>query len=132
MDVQRKAQDLADALANSDAFKKLQKARETVEEHEAARIMLRDFQKKQEKLAKQQQEGQEITPDQMEEVRKLYEIMNINPYLRELLEAEFAFGSLMMDVQNTLAQSLGFGEVEAQDEAPAVETPTKKLWTPGN
>ncbi len=134
MDIQSKAQELADALVQSDAYKKLNKARETVESHEAARIMLRDFHKKQEKLQQQQAEGQEITQDQMEEVRKLYEIMNINPYLRELMEAEFEFGSLMMEVQEILGKTLGFQTEDSQADAeePVVEAPVKRLWTPGN
>ncbi len=135
MDIQRKAQELADALVQSDAYKKLHAARETVESHEAARIMLRDFHKKQEQLQKQQAEGQEVTQAQMEEVRKLYEIMNINPYLRELMEAEFEFGALMMEVQDILGKTLGFqsGEDDEDDgDEPVIEAPQKRLWTPGN
>lgn len=136
MNVKKKAQELADALALSSEFQRLKEARESVEEHEAAKIMLRDFQEKQAELQKQQMEGKAVSEKQTEELRKLYEILSINPYIRELFEAEFAFGALMMDVQKTITQGLGLDGGEDEEETaetePSLEAPTKKLWTPGN
>ncbi len=137
MNVKKKAQELADALALSSEFQRLKEARAAVEDHEAAKIMLRDFQEKQAELQKQQMEGKPASEKQTEELRKLYEILSINPYIRELFEAEFAFGGLMMDVQQTITQGLGLDssddeEEETTETEPGLETPTKKLWTPGN
>lgn len=135
MDVRVKAQELADAIVESPEYQKLQKAKETVEQHEAAKIMLRDFKNKQEELQKQQLEGRPVTEKQTEELKKLYEVLSINPYIRELFEAEFGFGGLMMEVQDIISKALGFpgdDEDEGDEDEPAIEVPNKKLWTPGS
>ncbi len=141
MNVQKKAEELAEALVESAQYKRLQKARETVENHEAAKIMLRDFLSKQNELQKQQAEGKELTDEQKKELEKLYEIIQINPYLRELLEAEMEFGRLMMDVQNTLGNALGLqteeppeddGLSEQEEQRSSITGVEKKLWTPGD
>ena len=61
-------------------------ARKAIDEHQAAKIMLRDFRNKQLNLQKQQMEGKPITETQAEEMRKLYEIVSVNPYIRELVK----------------------------------------------
>ena len=134
MDVRQIAENLGEALKTSPEFQRLTKARETVKQHQAAQVMFRDFQNKQMALQKQQMEGVPVTEKQSEELRKLYEIMSINPYLRELFEAEFVFGGLMMEIQDILSKSLGLGDDEEEESStePSIETPTKKLWTPGS
>lgn len=134
MDVRKKAQELAHALVNSDEYKRFTEARDAVAQHQAAQVMLKDFQKKQMALQKQQMEGSPITESQTEELRKLYEVISVNPYIRELFEAEFVFGGLMMEIQDTISKSLGFNEEEESEEEdqPQVDAPSKKLWTPGN
>lgn len=135
MDVRRIAEDLGEALKSCSEYQRLTKARETVKQHQAAQIMFRDFQSKQMALQKQQMEGVPVTEKQAEELRHLYEIMSVNPYLRELFEAEFVFGGLMMEIQDILSKSLGLDEDHDAEEEVAeqsIELPTKKLWTPGS
>ena len=57
MDVQRKAQELAEAIASSREYTRLKVAREEVDQHQAAKVMLRDFQEKQLQLQQQQMSG---------------------------------------------------------------------------
>lgn len=138
MDVRRKAQELADAIVNSDEYKRYMTARERVENHEAASIMLRDFQKRQFELHKQQMEGTPVTESQADELRKLYEIISVNPYIRDLFEAEFVFSGLMMEVQDVLARAIGLRDDDEEDEEPSanpeetIVKPEKKIWTPGS
>lgn len=140
MDVQKKAQDLAAALKAHPAFAKLKETRETIDQHEAAKIMLRDFQKKQRTLLEQQQNGEEISESQKHELQRLHEIMYINPYLKAYLEAEMEFAQLWIHVEQALAEVMTElqGQPAAEDESHAektastVEKPTKKLWTPGS
>ncbi|NLY10687.1 MAG: hypothetical protein GX020_03210 [Firmicutes bacterium] len=134
MDVREKARDLASALQNSAEYQRLINARKAIDEHQAAKIMLRDFRNKQLNLQKQQMEGKPITETQAEEMRKLYEIVSVNPYIRELIEAEFAFGGLMMEIQEIIGEALSIEEdnLEDEDDEPKIEQPSKKLWTPGN
>ncbi|NLM69354.1 MAG: YlbF family regulator [Firmicutes bacterium] len=140
MDVRTAAKQLADVLAASQEYQRLKQAREEIEKHQAAKIMLRDFHKKQLSLQKQHLEGKPVSEAQAEELAKLYEVLNINPYIRELFEAEFAFHKLMMDVQEILSDAISLEslyELEDEDEdqslsEDAIQRATKKLWTPGN
>ncbi len=132
VDVRDKAKELAEAIVTSEEFKKLEEAREVVNKHEAARIMLRDFQAKQEALQKQQYEGTPVTDSQAEDLRKLYEVLTINPYIRTLFEAEFRFGGMMMEVQEIISKALGFLEDSEEEQAQTIEVPKKKLWTPNS
>jgi len=140
VDVRTAAKQLADVLAASQEYQRLKQAREEIEKHQAAKIMLRDFHKKQLSLQKQHLEGKPVSEAQAEELAKLYEVLNINPYIRELFEAEFAFHKLMMDVQEILSDAISLEslyELEDEDEdqslsEDAIQRATKKLWTPGN
>ena len=119
MDVRTAAKQLADVLAASQEYQRLKQAREEIEKHQAAKIMLRDFHKKQLSLQKQHLEGKPVSEAQAEELAKLYEVLNINPYIRELFEAEFAFHKLMMDVQEILSDAISLEslyELEDEDE----------------
>lgn len=130
MDVQRKAEELAAAIMNSSEYKRLLEARAKVNNHHAARVMLRDFQEKQLDLHRQQMEGHQITPEQEEQLQNLFGVISVNPYIRELFEAEFAFSGLMMQVNDALAKVLDFqDEGEAQEESK-LEVP-KKILIPG-
>ena len=81
-------------------------------------------------------EGTPVTEDQAEDLRKLYEIISVNPYVRELFEAEFVFSGLMMEVQEILSGALGLKEEEPGEDAseapPTIVAPKKKIWTPGS
>ncbi|HHT68995.1 MAG TPA: YlbF family regulator [Firmicutes bacterium] len=100
--------------------------------HQAAKVMLRDFQEKQFELQKQQMAGEEITPDQEEQLQRLFEVISVNPYIRELFEAEFAFSGLMMQVNDALATVLDLKEEdEDAEEEPKLEIPKKKILIPG-
>ncbi len=143
MDIKDKAQVLANALAESSEYQRLKKARETIKQHQAARIMLKDFQKKQINLQRQQLEGKSVTESQVEELTKLYEVLNINPYIRELFESEMIFHGIMLEVQEILSSAIDLEPLDTDDEdngnsngssegLDSIQQATKKLWTPGN
>src|SRR5690554_1316040 len=95
--------------------------------------MLRDFQQKQLELHRKQMEGQELTPEEEEQLQNLFGVISINPYIRELFEAEFAFSGLMMQVNDALARVLDFQDEEEEEDAdePKLEIPKKKILIPG-
>jgi len=147
VDIKERAQLLADALVESSEYQRLKKAREDIEQHEAARIMLKDFQKKQMDLQKQQLEGKSVTESQVEELTKLYEILNINPYIRELFESEMFFHGIILEVQEILSSAIDLEPMDIDDEdeneaetngsaksleEDIIQKTTKKIWTPRN
>ncbi len=133
MEVQRKAEELATAITNSSEYQRMISAREKVNEHSAAKIMLRDFQNMQAELHKQQMEGNPVTPEQEEQLQNLFGVISVNPYIRELFEAEFAFSGMMLGVNDVLAQVLDLkdDEEEAEETGPKLEVPEKRILIPG-
>lgn len=133
MEVQKKAQELANAIMNSAEYQKMIAARERVQNHQAARVMLRDFQNKQLELHKQQMEGTPVTAEQEEQLQQLFGVISINPYIRELFEAEFAFSGLMLEVNDVLSKVLDLKdeEEELEEEGSKLEIPKKKILIPG-
>lgn len=131
MEVQKKAEELAQAIIDSPEYKRLLEARTRVNSHQAARLMLRDFQQKQLELHRKQMEGQELTPEEEEQLQNLFGVISINPYIRELFDAEFAFSGLMMQVNDALARVLDFQDEEEGGEEPKLEIPKKKILIPG-
>lgn len=96
--------------------------------------MLRDFQNKQLELHKQQMEGKPVTPEQEEQLQQLFGVISINPYIRELFEAEFAFSGLMLEVNDALSRVLDLkddDEGEVEEDSPKLEIPKKKILIPG-
>lgn len=134
--VQRKARELADALAASDAYQKLQAARDEISEHEAAQIMLRDFLAKQQKLQERVMRGDQPSEAEMADFEQTAQIVGINPYIQKLIQAEMAFSDMMMEVQRELAHAVGLElPEEAEIGAPPEQQPDQparsNLWVPG-
>lgn len=136
--VERKAKELADAIVASEAYQKLQEAREEIEEHQAAQIMLRDLMTKQQRLQEKIMRGEQPSEADVADYEQTAQIVTVNPYVRRLLEAEMRFSEMMMAVQQELAQAVGLElpqgpEVEQVPESPPPpESPTRsKLWVPG-
>lgn len=141
MAIKKLAQDLADAISGSSEYQKLKQARDKIEQHQAAKIMLRDFNRKQVKLQQKQMTGQPITEEDTQELTKLYEVLNINPYIRELLEAELAFHGIMSEVQEILSSAIDLEPIESDELADDLDEDgsdqlepklTDRIWTPNN
>jgi len=97
-------------------------------------LLLRDFQNLQTELHRQQMEGVEVTPEQEEQLQNLFGVISINPYIRELIEAEFAFQ------RHDAAGKRHFGPIsrlkrgrgkKMKLKAPKLEVPEKRILIPG-
>ncbi len=144
-EVKAKAEALANALAESDEFKKFQEAREELDKHEAAKIMLRDFQQKQLALQQKVMQGHAPTEAEVASLQQAYQLVTFNPYVRKVVEAEVAFSELLASVQQILAEAVGIegpeeegaeqgelGSGPAQGPKPDDGGPARpRLWVPG-
>lgn len=117
-DPRAQARLLARALQESQEYRALQRAREEVEAHEAARIMVRDFKERQKKLQEKVMGGGKVTPEEEKELERLLELLSMNPYARDLLEAEFHFARLMVEIQQVLGEAVGLRLVPPEVELP--------------
>jgi cell fate (sporulation/competence/biofilm development) regulator YlbF (YheA/YmcA/DUF963 family) len=139
MSVKKKAYELAKALADSPEYLRLKDAETVVNERQAARIMLQDAQKKQAKLREKYVAGEEIADAELEDLQKTMELLSFNPYIREFMEAEYAFSELMAEVWQIIGEAVGLKLPEAQDAQgeteiepePKISEARSRLWVPG-
>lgn len=101
------AKQLAASLADSEEYRKYRTAKEVLDQHEAAKSMFEDFRKKQIELEQKRISGEKLLEPYETELKKLVEIVGLNPYVREYLMAEYQFSQLMMTVQQTIAKAVG-------------------------
>jgi cell fate (sporulation/competence/biofilm development) regulator YlbF (YheA/YmcA/DUF963 family) len=101
------AKELAKSLTESHEYQEYQKAKHSLDEHETARVMLEDFRKKQWELERKKINGDKLLETYEVELKKLAEIIGLNPFIREYLMAEFQFTQIIMEVQQILNEAMG-------------------------
>ncbi|NLW56185.1 MAG: YlbF family regulator [Firmicutes bacterium] len=109
------AKELANSIRESQEYKAWEAAKKKVDEHEAAKIMLEDFRKRQWELESARISGENVE-EKEEEFKKLAEIINYNPYVREFLMAELNLNKMFMEIQKIIASAIGC-DLPAQEEA---------------
>lgn len=146
-EVIKKAEALAEALAECEEYEAFKSARDELDEHESAKIMLRDFQRKQAALQQKVLQGRQPTEAEVQSLQETYQLVTFNPYVRKVVEAEAAFSELLAEVQKILAEAVGIDvpdeEDGGQDSPGSGETGGKRpddddggsarsrLWVPG-
>lgn len=141
MSVTSVAHQLARALADSAEYARLQAARKAVEERQAAQIMLEDARRQEIKLRDRHARGEEISEAELDDLQKTMELVSFNPYVRELLEAEYALGQLLTEIWGIVSAGVGIeppeedeqvaAETTAPGSEPTVEKGKSRLWVPG-
>ncbi len=116
-EIEGQARELGRVLAQHPAVQRLKRARTTVNEHAAARIMLRDLRQRERALLQKELSGQRPAPEEVEQWRRVAEIVGFNPYVRELLEAEAAMAELLAEVNAVVHAELGLPPVEEDEGA---------------
>jgi cell fate (sporulation/competence/biofilm development) regulator YlbF (YheA/YmcA/DUF963 family) len=101
------AKQLARALAESGEFRSYESARKNLDEHEAAKAMMEDFRKKQWEYEKKRMNGDKLLEPFEDELRKLSEIIGLNPYVREYLIAEYQFSQMMLEIDKIIGEAVG-------------------------
>ncbi|NLW58773.1 MAG: YlbF family regulator [Firmicutes bacterium] len=117
MKPQELAKELANAIRESQEYQAWEKAKAEVDKHEAAKIMLEDFRKKQWELEKARLSGEEIKPEKEEQFKKLAEIIQYNPYVRDFLVAEYNLNRMIMEIQRIIASAVGVQLPEEENGA---------------
>ncbi|HOB86316.1 MAG TPA: YlbF family regulator [Bacillota bacterium] len=98
---------LAAALRQSEEYKNYKEAQEALKNDPSAKNMLLDFRRQQLQLQKQQLSGISLAPEQVEKMKKLYEIISLNLIVRRFLEAEHRLLTLFQDIQKIIAEVTG-------------------------
>ncbi len=98
------AKHLAEAISQSEEAQALDKALTRVNEHEAAKVMLDDYRKRQEALQKEIAAGKDVK-EAMEDFQKLSQVVMVNPYLRDYVMAEMSLGAMVSEVYNVIGEA---------------------------
>ena len=113
--VLERARQLAKALGECDEYLSYKKSLEELEKHEAARIMWTDFQKRQAEIQRARLSGEEVPEARIKELERSYEILMMNPYIRDVIAAEFRFTHLFADVQRIIGEAVGIRYADPRD-----------------
>lgn len=131
MSVKIKAQELAEAIKESKEWQRFENAKKEIEEHEAAKIMLRDLNAKQLEIYQKELKGEKPSELDLAELQRIAETVSFNPYVREFLEAEYELTQMMTEVQDIINNALGLKMPELGSDGNGEQKPkSSRLWTP--
>ncbi len=106
------AKQLAKSLADSEEYQNYAKFKKILDGHESAKIMLDDFRKKQWELERKKLSGDKLLAPYEDELRKLSEIIGLNPYIRDFLMAEYRFSEIFSEIQRIIGEAIGLQSPE--------------------
>lgn len=107
MNVYDQAHNLARAIKESEEFKQYDYLKKVIDQNENLSKMVKDFQAKQFELQAKQMMGEEMTPDMMQSVQELYQIIMTDPTAAQYMQAEMRFSLMMNDVYKILGEVMG-------------------------
>lgn len=102
MSVYDKARELVEALTQDVVFTDFVRLQREVFEDARLKEMLLDLRSKEFEMHRQQLLGNEVSEEQKEALRRLYEIARHHITINRYLEAEYRFSRMMMDIQKII------------------------------
>ncbi|MFC5647614.1 YlbF family regulator [Paenibacillus solisilvae] len=106
MNVYDRAYELTNALKETEEAKELKAALTAARNDPEAKRMMDDFRDKQTVLQQKMMAGEQPSPEEMETMNKLYEVVTMNPLLNRTFEAERRFSTIFDDVTKIVTESL--------------------------
>lgn len=106
MTIKEKAKELAQAIKASEEFENLQSARARVKLDPNAQDLLQELQTNQNKVVQMQQQGQQINEETVAQLRDLENQLQLNLTLKNLVDAQQKFETLMNEVNQVLGEEL--------------------------
>lgn len=106
---------LARAIRESEENRRYLTAREKVLNDEKATEMVNDFRRRQMEYHARQLAGEELSEDDRESLRKLREVLELRPEVKEFLDAEVRLVQLITDIQGILADAV---EMDLEGDTP--------------
>jgi len=102
MDVYEKARELVEVLKQEDVYTAFLKWQRQVFDDPKLKEMLLDLRSKEFEMHRQQLMGKEVSEEQKEALRRLYEIARHDNTIGSYLEVEYRFSRMMMDIQKII------------------------------
>jgi len=108
------AEDLAEAIVESQEFQELKEKEETMVEDEDAKTMLDELNAKYQQAQMMQKNGQQMSDEQKQELQVMEQKMKKNDKISEFYEAQNHFNQLMNSVNQVITQKLQGEEEQAE------------------
>ncbi|GIP56989.1 YlbF family regulator [Paenibacillus woosongensis] len=106
MNIYDKAHDLAKALKESQEVSDITSAMKLVDADPESKRMLDDFRQKQNEVQQRMMSGDMPSPEEMEQMEKLFEVLSLNLNIRRLFDAERRLSVIIQDVNKIITDSL--------------------------
>jgi cell fate (sporulation/competence/biofilm development) regulator YlbF (YheA/YmcA/DUF963 family) len=106
MNVYDRAYDLAKALREGPEGQEWKAANAAAAQDPESHRMLEDFRRRQMEMQGAMLEGHEPSSEEMETMNKLYEVINLNPSVRRVMDAERRLSMVFEDVNRIVGEAL--------------------------
>jgi len=100
------AHELARTIRNSDAAQRVKAAKDRIEQDPSTLKMLNDYRHREWELETKLIDGQELTSEEEDSMRKLGDIVRMNKDVTDYLEAERQLTVMIIDIQDILSKAL--------------------------
>ncbi|WYP27736.1 YlbF family regulator [Alkalihalobacillus sp. FSL W8-0930] len=104
--LQDKAQELKQALAESEEFKSLQSLHNQINEDEIAKKMLDNFRQLQLELQQKQMQGIQISEEEAQQAQQQFELVQQHELISKLMEAEQQLSVIIGDINKVITEPL--------------------------
>lgn len=107
---------LARAIREWESYQRAKRAKEVIERDEPTKQMVLDFYRRQYQLEVKRLRGEEPAQEELETLRKLFEIVQLNQDARAYLEADLELQRLWLDVQRIVSEPMEDVRLASLDE----------------
>lgn len=106
MNIYDKAHELAAALKDSPEVAEITEAMKLVDAEASSREMMERFRENQNEVQQRMMAGEMPEPEEMEKMEKQFELLNQNPNIARLFDAERRLSIIIQDVNKIITDSL--------------------------
>ncbi len=107
MSVYDQANVLAKGIRESEQYKLLKKNKDRIEADQQIKKMFTDYRKQQFELQQIHMSGQQVPEEKVKALKKMHEVVTANQTIRDFVEAEHRFVTMMADIHKILMDGLG-------------------------
>ncbi|QQY80569.1 cell fate (sporulation/competence/biofilm development) regulator YlbF (YheA/YmcA/DUF963 family) [Keratinibaculum paraultunense] len=104
------AHKLAKAIRASEEYKLYKEKRKILCSDEKNKKMVEDFQEKLFKLQMDQFSGKEVDESELDKLKKLEDVLILNPIIKDYFIAEMRFSQLVHDINNIIGEAIDLEE----------------------
>ncbi|MBP1963681.1 YlbF family regulator [Paenibacillus aceris] len=106
MNVHDRAYELAKAIKESSEYNDMLVIRAQINQDASSKNLLEDFRQRQNELQQKMAIGEMPPQEEMEQLQKLYDVLALNPGIKQLFDAERRLSIVLEDVQRIIAEPL--------------------------